>query len=129
MRLTSKARYAIRLTLDLARNGKSTAREICGRQNISFNYTEQLLGKLTRGGILEVKRGPGGGFSLKHTNFTVREVLLNAGEIIRPSQEGYRQNERNTKEWKVCKKFFAGMDDVIVDYMNTTIEELLNKVQ
>jgi Rrf2 family protein len=128
MRLTSKGRYAIRLMLDLAINGKSTAREICGRQKISVNYTEQLMGKLSRAGIVDVKRGPNGGYILKHSNVTVREILLSAGETIRPSQEGYRENDRNTKEWKVCKKYFAEMDNVIVDYFSTTIEELVNKV-
>ena len=87
------------------------------------------MGKFAKAGAISVQRGPGGGYQLKHESITIREILLIAGEEIRPSQEGYRENDRNTREWKACKKFFAEMDNLIVDYLNTTVGELLNKVQ
>jgi Rrf2 family protein len=68
MKLTTKSEYALLALLHIARNG-GTERlipldEICARHRIPAKYLEQLLRALARGGIVQARRGVGGGYRL-----------------------------------------------------------------
>ena len=68
MRISTKGRYALRVMIDLARNGKDDfvkLHELSARQQISEKYLEGILGSLVRGQLLEGARGKGGGYRLK----------------------------------------------------------------
>jgi len=68
MRISTKGRYALRVMIDLARNGKDEyvkLHELSARQQISEKYLEGILGTLVRGKLLEGARGKGGGYRLK----------------------------------------------------------------
>lgn len=68
MRISTKGRYALRVMIDLARNGKdefTKLQELSARQQISEKYLEGILGTLVRGKLLEGARGKGGGYRLK----------------------------------------------------------------
>ena len=68
MRISTKGRYALRVMIDLARNGKDTytkLQELSAREQISEKYLEGILGTLVRGKLLEGARGKGGGYRLK----------------------------------------------------------------
>ncbi|MDH7487651.1 MAG: RrF2 family transcriptional regulator [Anaerolineae bacterium] len=85
MRLSTKARYALRAMVDLAMQGGSrpTPREeIAVRQGISPLYLAQLFSKLTRAGLVESVKGPGGGYVLAREADTIR-----AGDVIRAVEE------------------------------------------
>ena len=67
MRISTKGRYALRVMIDLARNGKDgfvKLQELSARQQISEKYLEGILGALVRGKLLEGVRGKGGGYRL-----------------------------------------------------------------
>ena len=67
MRISTKGRYALRVMIDLARNGRGEfvkLQELSASQQISEKYLEGILGTLVRGKLLEGARGKGGGYRL-----------------------------------------------------------------
>ena len=67
MRATHQLRYAIYGIFDLAYHGGARPvriQEIGARQGIPARYLEQIFQRLRRAGIVESKRGPGGGYTL-----------------------------------------------------------------
>lgn len=68
MRITSKAHYALRALLDLARHEQGrqavSLADIAERQDISLSYLEQLFARLRKQGLVVSFRGPRGGYRL-----------------------------------------------------------------
>ena len=67
MKLSRKGEYALRAMIVLARHygeGFLQIREIAERENIPRKFLEQILLELNRAGLLEGRRGPGGGYRL-----------------------------------------------------------------
>mgnify|MGYP002623607280 CR=1 FL=1 len=67
MRISTKGRYALRVVIDLARNGRDDyvkLQELSARQQISEKYLEGILGALVRGKLLVGARGKTGGYKL-----------------------------------------------------------------
>jgi Rrf2 family protein len=80
MWLTTKNQYAVRALFDMAFHGlgqATQAKEIADRQRIPPRYLEQILQDLRRGGIVEAKRGPHGGYALARPAAEIRiaEIL------------------------------------------------------
>ncbi|MCQ2097365.1 MAG: Rrf2 family transcriptional regulator [Fibrobacter sp.] len=68
MRISTKGRYALRVVVDMARNGGENyvkLQDLSARQQISEKYLEGILGSLVRARILEGYRGKGGGYRLR----------------------------------------------------------------
>jgi len=77
---SSQVRYAICGIFDLAYNADTKPvqlRVIGQRQNIPPRYLEQIFQRLRRAGLVEGKRGPGGGYTLLRgtTEITLRDVV------------------------------------------------------
>jgi Rrf2 family protein len=80
MRLTSKTAYGVQALYDMAFHGGGRpvqAREVSERQRIPLRYLEQILQELRRAGLVEGKRGPGGGYALSRKPEEVR-----LGEVV-----------------------------------------------
>ncbi|MBQ6439636.1 MAG: Rrf2 family transcriptional regulator [Mogibacterium sp.] len=78
--ISTKGRYALRVMLDLAQQGKSEfvpLKDIAARQEISKKYLEIIVKDLVKGGMLEGVSGKGGGYKLsrKPDDYTVGEIL------------------------------------------------------
>ena len=88
MRLSTKARYAVRAMIDLAVNGgekgASTRDEIAARQEISPLYLSHILLRLARGGLVISAKGPGGGYHLGKSPAEIRvsDIVHAVGEPI-----------------------------------------------
>jgi Rrf2 family protein len=100
LRLSNRARYAVRALYDLAfhtwmpaeaphdrgaslalsprREGPAQVRDIADRQRIPLRFLEQIFQELKRAGLVESKRGPRGGFRLARSPEEVR-----LGDVIR----------------------------------------------
>lgn len=79
MKLSTKGRYGLRAVLDIAMQGEATSvSSIAGRQMISENYLEKLIGMLKKAGILNSVRGAQGGYVLARP---AEEISV--GEILR----------------------------------------------
>jgi Rrf2 family transcriptional regulator, cysteine metabolism repressor len=82
MRISAKGEYAILAILDLAQAYQSdnvrTLEEISGDEAIPHPFLVQILLELKRAGLVESKRGAGGGYRLaRHP----RDISL--GEVVR----------------------------------------------
>lgn len=65
--ISTRARYALRVLIDLAQNQEDNfvpLKEIAIRQEISEKYLENILKTLVKGKILKGLRGKGGGYML-----------------------------------------------------------------
>ena len=82
MRLSTKARYAVRAMIDLAVSGGEhstvTRDEIAGRQEISPLYLSHILLRLAKAGLVLSAKGPGGGYQLGKST---ADILV--GDIVR----------------------------------------------
>ena len=80
MKISTKGRYALRLMLDLARNGDGqyiSMKEISARQDISMKYLEQIISLLNHAGFVKSVRGAQGGYKLAKPacDYTVGSIL------------------------------------------------------
>ena len=80
MRITRQIRYAIYGVFDLAYNGEACPRrvhEIGERQRVPTRYLEQIFQRLRRAGLVDSKRGPGGGYTLARSpgDISVADIL------------------------------------------------------
>ena len=80
MRVTTRARYAMRALYDLAfhRRGQAAqAKEIAAREQIPLRFLIQILQDLRKAGLVEARRGPGGGYALARPpeQITLADVL------------------------------------------------------
>lgn len=81
MKISFKGDYALKVILDLADNYPNRmihSEDIARRQNIPQKFLEQILLELKRGGFVQSKKGPGGGYSLSRYP---KEISL--GSVIR----------------------------------------------
>ena len=76
MRLSGRTAYAVQAVYDMALHGGPgravQAREVAERQGIPLRYLEQILQELRRTGLVEAKRGPGGGYALARPPEAIR---------------------------------------------------------
>ena len=89
MKLSTRARYAVRAMVDLAQHCDQrpvSRKEIAARQDISPHYMEQLFAKLRDAGLIEAVRGPGGGYLLskRPEEITVAAIVRAVDEVLAP---------------------------------------------
>ncbi|MER6385360.1 RrF2 family transcriptional regulator [Streptomyces sp. NPDC001118] len=80
MRISARADYAVRAVLELAVRqgiGPVKAEEIAAVQGIPHKFLEGILGDLRRAGIVDSRRGGGGGYRLARdaAGLTVADVI------------------------------------------------------
>ncbi len=81
LRLPNRGRYALIALLDVVLFGDSKpaqTREISVRQHIPLRFLEQIFQDLKRAGLVQGKRGPGGGFVLSRPAVEIR-----VGDVLR----------------------------------------------
>jgi Rrf2 family protein len=81
MKISCKCEYVLRVMADLSQKypkALSHIEEIAKRQQIPKKYLEHILLSLKKGGFLESKKGPQGGYALSRHP---KEISL--GEVIR----------------------------------------------
>lgn len=131
MKISTKGRYALRVMVDIAENGKDgsvAAKDIAVRQGISKKYLEQILTMLSKAGLVVTSRGNVGGYKLKlkPEDYIVGDILRATEGDLAPLeclQNGVcaRKNECKTHD------FWAGLDEAINAYVdNKTLADLLN---
>ena len=73
--------YAVRALVAIAcTDGIANTSEIAEAQEIPFDFLQKILRRLKRAGIVRVRRGPGGGFTLARSSENIR--LLDIVEAV-----------------------------------------------
>ena len=129
MKISTRGRYALRVMIDLAINGKEnyiSLKDIANRQEISMKYLEQIVSILNKAGLVDTLRGNNGGYKLnrKPSEYIVGDILRVAEGDSTPV---YCVHEECSRK-KNCKtySFWKGLDQVISDYVDSkTLEDLI----
>jgi len=122
--ISTKGRYALRVMIDLARNGKGgkiPLKEIAERQEISLKYLETIMPSLIKANLVVGSHGKGGGYSLSRPpeDYTVGEILRVTEGSIAPVaclECGFicdRAESCNTLP------LWRKLDEMITNYLNT----------
>lgn len=135
MKISTKGRYALRVMIDIARNGGAEEyiplAMIAERQMISKKYLESILVVLTRAGFLDGVRGKGGGYRLTKApeKYTIGSILMLVEDSLSPvvctTDESHKC--RGT-ECCTARRVWEGLDRVVYEYLNgITLADLLNE--
>lgn len=130
MRISTKGRYALRVMVDLAENSNGkfiSLKEIAHRQEISLKYLEQIVALLNKAHFLQATRGNSGGYKLAKApcEYKIGDILRVTEGDLAPigcvsGEECHRKENCRTY------KFWQGLDDVIIQYMDhKTLEDLV----
>lgn len=89
MNITTKGRYALRVTTDLAQHteeGFVSLKTIADRQGVSLKYLEMIVGSLKKADLLASTRGKEGGYMLnrKAEEYSVGEILRSIEDNLAP---------------------------------------------
>lgn len=131
MELTSKGRYAVRVMVDIARNGDHfvSLAEISERQEISIKYLEKVIGLLNKAKLLESMRGANGGYKLvKSPNqYTLKEILDATGDS--PKMAACVNNHSCPKSASCdTQGVWNSLNDLINDFLSkTSLQDLIDK--
>lgn len=124
MMVSTKGRYALRLMIDIAKQGESglvvTMRQAAEREDLSVKYLEQLGGALVKAGVLKSIRGVSGGYLLARP---AEEIT--AGDILRAT-EGSCAPVACVDDDSACprsgecvaRSFWHGLDEAIETYVD-----------
>jgi len=119
--------------IDIARHqddGPVRAVDIAERENISAGYLERLLKQLVSEGLVESRKGPGGGYILARPadTITLDEILHGSGEDLTPVPCERQDCEQECELYDTCsaREVWAGMRDAAEGYLvQRRLSELL----
>ncbi len=126
MRVTRWGEFGILCSLYLARKGENEAvgaAEIAEKQSIPIQYTQQILQRLRKGGIIKSVRGPKGGYALVRSPIetTLKDILYAAEgetfEVICESDPVYTEK---------CEGRVCGLRSVWTE-LRTVVDDFLSK--
>lgn len=120
MKLTTKARYGLKICLELGKRPDNciSASEISELTGYTVKYVEKIMNSLKKSGIVKAERGAGGGYMLSKP---AQEITL--GEIIRPLEDNLEfikclgasccPGERHCPTFGVWQKLYNGINNVL----------------
>ena len=134
MKISTKGRYALRMMLDLAKNGQEgyvSLRDVSERQDVTVKYLEQIATALSRAGYIHSQRGNSGGYRLTREpdGYRVYDILRVTEEDLAPVaclSEGAKPCERAAecrtlamwqKFYELTRDYFSGV--TLADLMRT----------
>ena len=131
--ISSKARYALRVMIDLAQNqqdGYIPLKDIAARQDISEKYLEIILKALVKGKIIKGLRGKGGGYMLTRSpeEYVIGEIIeLTEGPLAPVACMLPDADPCPRKDTCMTLPLWQKYDSVIHDFFyNITLEDVLN---
>ena len=131
--ISTKARYALRVMIDLAQNqqdGYIPLKDIAARQDISEKYLEIILKALVKGKIIKGLRGKGGGYMLTRSpeEYVIGEIIeLTEGPLATVACMLPDADPCPRKDTCMTLPLWQKYDSVIHDFFyNITLEDVLN---
>ena len=132
MMVSTRGRYALRLMIDIAKQGEAgalvTMRHAAQRPGLSVKYLEQLGGALVRADVLKSIRGVSGGYYLARSADQIR-----IGDVLRATEGSCMpvaciDNEGKCDNAEGCEArgFWHGMGAAINAYIDrVTLADVL----
>lgn len=134
MKITSSVEYATRLIVALGKfyGGDAVAsKKLAEIENIPPDFVDQILMHLRRAGLVESRRGAGGGYVLSRPPSEIKlgDVLRGMnGRILEGICEKYESGERECRHQNSCaiSPVWKKLGDLIENYLDSvTIEQLI----
>lgn len=133
MKFNTKTRYGIRTMLEIAYDVTQKGvlqKEIALNQNISIKYLDHIIQALKVAGLITTARGKKSGYILtrKSSEITIYDIH-NAFEHGICIVDCLTDNLQCIREKKcTVKNFWAGLNTMIIDYLqNTTLDDLVKE--
>ena len=134
MRITTRARYALRASLALAKLGSEGAlvsiHTLSQAEGISPVFLEQIFSKLRKAGIVRAVRGPGGGFCFSRPldELSVKDILEAAGEILEGGNCDKSRDDCDRIGTCLSHPVWQGASAAVMEYLEgITVASLLEK--
>lgn len=134
MKISTKGRYALRLTVNLARAEKgsyTSLKDIAEDEEISKKYLEQIVPMLNKAGILRTNRGNRGGYCLARnaSDISVGDVLrATEGNLAPIACLSYDVNDCPRRENCSTLFIWEGLNKVITEYLDgITIQDVIDR--
>ena len=138
-KVTQWGEYGIHIMLYIAskqHEGQKlvSALEISESQNISLNYTQQILMKLRQGGLIGSERGPKGGFFISKNpkEINLQQILVGSeGDTVEVICEHSPINQERCSKEAHCylKSVWYGLKNIINDYLEKiSLDDLLHNL-
>ena len=136
MKISTKGRYALRMMICLAENGKEkniSTRELSAMIHVNTKYLEQIAGQLAKTGLVRVMRGSSGGYRLsrKPEEYPVLEIIEAVEGSLAPvdcleTQENYCEYADECPTLAFWTEFYG----VIREFFgNKTLKDFLGKTE
>lgn len=134
MKISTKARYSLRVMLDMAmhrEDGYIPLKTIAERQGISKRYLDQIMMLLNRTDYLKTTRGSQGGYKLAKT-----PDRYSLGDILRLTEGGFAPLACLENGGEECERYedciargaWQGLEKVMADYLNNlTLQDILEQ--
>ncbi len=127
MKFSSRCEYALIVLLDLSnyyQNGRVHISDISKRRNVPKKYLEQILLQLKKGGFVQSKKGPNGGYALKRHP---KKIMV--GEVIRLMERSFftlplNNSDSSIENGKPVKDGFFGIGEEIEQAVSTVIDNI-----
>lgn len=134
MKISTKGRYALRLMIDIAAHdgeGFVSLKDVAERQQISAKYLEQIVGTLSKAGLLRSGRGPQGGYQLAREpeTYSVGSILrLTEGNLSPVACQDDPENRCQRCGECATLDFWAGLYATVNDYVDRfTLADLVQE--
>jgi len=134
VRITTRARYALRASLALAKLGSAgdmvSISALSEAEGISSVFLEQIFLKLRKAGIVRSVRGPGGGFCFSQPldQLTVKDILEATGEILNGGNCDKSRDDCDRIGTCLSHPVWQGASAAVMEYLESiTVASLLKK--
>jgi Rrf2 family protein len=125
VKISTKGRYALRLMIDIAGHDDGSTlislKDVADRQKLSVKYLEQIVGLLSKAGLLRSGRGPQGGYRLSRPaeEYTVGSILrLTEGNLAPVACLEDPENQCERCHECATLDFWTGLYAVINNYID-----------
>jgi Rrf2 family protein len=125
MKISLRCHYALKVILDLSnhfQNNLVHIIDLAERQNIPPKYLEQVLTRLKKGGFIQSKKGPNGGYSLCRPpkGITVGEII----RVMEPSLFSTPDPDDGLPGNGVTRNSFFGILEEIEEAISSVIDRI-----
>lgn len=126
MKISTKSRYALRIMIFLAENyplGHIPIKDIADKEMLPLKYTEQIMNKLVKAGLVNATRGNRGGYRLANLpqNYTVNQIVkvMEIFKTVTPCSDNKSAQCPNSEKCVAAD---------VWQLLQSTIDELLDNI-